>query len=442
MKRILCLYVFTAFFVLGTAGFAQIGTRFPSEKKVIKDPVTGAKLAFLTSKQAGDSKIYQTHPQWTSDGEWLIFRSDRVPGEAMAVNEKTGDLVQVTEGGYMGMLTIAEKSMKLYVVQDPNWKPRQPGESRRRPDPGPRQLVEIDLEKLFADSQSGQLKKASAYQRMCGIIPEEMGAGGDIALDADEEVIYFRTGREYAAKHLKPDTVLEKDFGPRGMGAGPSSISSMDIKTGKIKFVVAVPFQMGHLQTNPWVPGEMVFCWETGGKAPQRTWTVLADGTGLRPLYPESDYEWVTHEAVISPDEVAIAIMGHRKIGTDDDWGISATREKPTGLGIVNLRTREMLIVGQPPSGSGLWHVHGSQDGRWAVGDDFERNLYLVDRNNSELILLSAGHKRSARDHVHPTFNRDGTKVQIQSAMLSEDDRSMNICVVYLPQELLDRKYE
>jgi oligogalacturonide lyase len=101
-----------------------------------------------------------------------------------------------------------------------------------------------------------------------------------------------------------------------------------------------------------------------------------------------------------------------------------------------------MLIVGQTPSGSGLWHVHGSQDGRWAVGDDFERSLYLVDRNNSELILLSAGHKRSARDHVHPTFSRDGTKVQIQSAMLSEDDRSMNICVVYLPQELLDRTYE
>jgi len=43
--------------------------------------------------------------------------------------------------------------------------------------------------------------------------------------------------------------------------------------------VVAV----GHVQTNPWMPGEIVFCWETGGKAPQRTWTVMADGTGLRP---------------------------------------------------------------------------------------------------------------------------------------------------------------
>src|SRR5207253_6395156 len=106
-------------------------------------------------------------------------------------------------------------------------------------------------------------------------------------------------------------------------------------------------------------------------------------GTGLRPLYPESEYEWVTHEAVISRDEVAMAIMGHRKIqgtsgpaapgtpvsganpGQETAWGPSGTREKPTGLAIVNLRTREMTIAGQTQGGSGLWHVSGSPDGRW-----------------------------------------------------------------------------
>ena len=48
---------------------AQIGTRFPSERKVINDPKTGVELVFLTSKSGtGDSKIYQTHNQWTADG--------------------------------------------------------------------------------------------------------------------------------------------------------------------------------------------------------------------------------------------------------------------------------------------------------------------------------------------------------------------------------------
>jgi oligogalacturonide lyase len=56
---------------------AQIGRRFPSERKDVTDPVTGAKLIFLTSTPSRDSKIYQTHNQWTSDGQWVIFRSEK-----------------------------------------------------------------------------------------------------------------------------------------------------------------------------------------------------------------------------------------------------------------------------------------------------------------------------------------------------------------------------
>jgi oligogalacturonide lyase len=428
----------------------QIGTRFPSEKKIVTDPVTGTQLTFLTSKPAGDSKIYQTHNQWISDGKWVIFRSNRVRGEAMAVNEKTGVIVQVSEGGFTGMLNVARKSMKLYFMR---FMPREQGSDFRRGG-GPVQVIEVDLAKLFADSEAGKLKPASEYQRVCGTTPAEMGAGGDMALDGDEQVVYFRIGRDEAAKHIPEGTKIEPDFGPRNMGAGPSGIGKMDINSGECSFVVAVPFQVGHIQTNPWVPGEIVFCWETGGKAPQRTWTVMGDGTGLRPLYPEASYEWVTHEAVITKDEVAFAIMGHRKIGIPDlspdpanpgqevGWGPSGTREKPTGLGIVNLRTREMTIAGQTASGSGLWHVNGSSDGRWAVGDDFSRSIYLIDRHTHEMILLSTGHKTTAADHPHPTFSPDGTRIEIQSAMLSEDNKSMNICIIPVPDAWLKRKYD
>jgi oligogalacturonide lyase len=237
------------------------------------------------------------------------------------------------------------------------------------------------------------------------------------------------------------------------MGAGPAGLMSMNIANGEMKYIVSVPFQIGHVQTNPWVRGEIIFCWETGGKSPQRTWIVNADGTGLRPLYPEAPYEWVTHEAVIAKDEVAFAIMGHRKIsgvdtsgtavgganpGQDPAWGPSGTREKPTGLGIVNIRTRQMMIAGQTPEGSGLWHVHGSPDGRFAVGDDFKRNIYLINRRTRQMMLLSAGHKETAADHPHPTFSQDGKKIQIQSAMLSADGKAMNICVIPVPEKWLN----
>jgi oligogalacturonide lyase len=224
------------------------------------------------------------------------------------------------------------------------------------------------------------------------------------------------------------------------MGRGPGGLRSMNLKTGAVKVIIDVPFQIGHVQTNPFVPGEIVYCWETGGKAPQRTWTIMADGSGNRPLYPEADYEWVTHEAVITKDEVAIAIMGHVRSPRPGRYGEAGTRGHPTGLGVVNLRTKQMKIEAQTPSGSGLWHVNGSYDGRWLVGDDFSRSIYLIDRSTGKMITLSTGHKQTAADHPHPTFNPEGTKILIQSAMLAEDNRSLDICTIPVPKTWLDRK--
>ena len=358
---------------------AQIGRRFPSERKVIKDPRTGVELIFLTSQQGkGDSKIYQTHNQWTSDGKWVIFRSNRVPGEAMAVNEETGVMVQVTEGGYSGMLCVARHSMHLYIQrsamteaqkaeQQALYQRRRAGEQVEIPRYD-WQVVEIDLAKLFKDSEAGRLKKKEAYERICGIIPAEMCSEGDMALDGSEEVAYFRLDKEFARKYPIAEQIAP-NFGPRNMGAGPGGIGKIDLRTGKAEPVVAVHFKVGHIQGNPWHPGEVIFCWETGGKAPQRTWMVNADGSGLRPIYRETEYDWVTHEAVISEDELVIAILGHRKIAEDTrnldttkDWGPSGTKEYPTGIAVVNMRTRELTLEGQV-DGDNFWHVAGSSDG-------------------------------------------------------------------------------
>jgi oligogalacturonide lyase len=426
--------------------FAQIGTCFPSERKVIRDPQTGVELVFLTSRSGtGDSKIYQTHNQWTSDGRWVIFRSDRVKGEAMAVNEETGDIVQVTEGGYTGMLCVARRSMHLYYMRHATDKK------------GVRtgmEVVEVSLEPLLADALANKVKPHRHYERVCGQIPAAMCSEGDMALDGSETFAYFRLDKEYARQMPIAEPIAD-NFGPRHMGAGPGGIGRIDLQSGKCDPVVAVHFKVGHIQGNPWHPGEVIFCWETGGKAPQRTWMVNADGSGLRPIYRETEHDWVTHEAVISADELVFALIGHRPIQTDakreiaglesfafsDQWGPSGTKEYPTGIAVVNMRTRELTMAGQV-EGDNFWHVAGSADGHWLAGDDFARELWLIDRHTGERILLSAGHKTTARDHVHPTFKPDGTEIEIQSAMLSEDGRSMNICIVRLPQHLVERYHK
>ncbi len=474
--KALGLLLCSALTLLPTAVDAQIGRRFPSEKKVVPDPVTGVPLTFLTSTPAGDSKIYPTHHQWTADGKWVVFRSNRVPGEALAVNEETGDIVQLTEGGYMGMLNSAHHSMRLFFMRDLNPPPRRrpPAEAKdaakapekaaaapeqKGPPPrrGPFQVIELDLEKVFADSAAGTMKPASHYERICGTLPEGIIADGNMGIDANEDFAYFRVTGDEVARRLPADQKPAEKFGPRNMGAGPQGLGSMNLKTGEYKHIVTVPFQVGHVQTNPWVPGEIVFCWETGGKAPTRMWTVMADGTGLRPVYPEQDFEWITHEAIISKDEIAFAIIALRMPqlpgGPEQPnvapalpgWGPAGTADHPTGLAIMNLRTREVRIAGQVPFGDpgrSFWHVHGSPDGRWGVADDFEYRTWLIDRRTGETVLLADnGHKKTAADHQHPTFSPDGTRIQIQSAMLSPDGRAMNICIIPVPKAWLARTY-
>ena len=499
IKTTACFAVVMLF--AASAAFAQMGRTWPSEKKIVPDPVTGLPLTFLTSTDVyHQSKIYQTHRQWTSDGKWLIFRGVRETGsQAFAVNEQTGLIVQVTETGFQGMLCAGNKTMKLYVLeggpgggrgpapgrgpaegagrgqerpagappdaQGPGGRgrggaegagrgPGQPtggppdaqapgGRGPRMPS-GPRRILEIDLAKLFADVAAGTVKPAANYQRVCGIVPGTLQFDGDMAVDANDDFLYFRVNGPETAQ-LSEGLTLQPGFGPR-FRQNTSGLRSMDLKTGEIKTIVNVGFQIGHTQSNPWVPGEIVFSWETGGKAPQRTWFIKSDGTGMRPMYPEAPYEWITHEAFIGKDEVVFAVLGHRSIASatpTSDWGIAGTFEHPTGVGVVNLRTREMRLVGQVPAwapGHSDWHVGGSPDGRWAVSDDFEFEIWLYDRHSGEMNLL-AGPQNHGADHIHPTFHPDGTRIEVQSALISKDKRSLNICVVPIPKTFLNRTY-
>ena len=149
---------------------------------------------------------------------------------------------------------------------------------------------------------------------------------------------------------------------------------------------------------------------------------------------------------------MAFVISGHRRVEVKSDgsntiytlpeseWGPSGTRKTPTGLALINLNTNEVSLEGQIPEGNGFWHVHGSADKRFLAGDNSSRNIYLISRKTHEMMLLSGGHKTTAADHPHPTFSHDGTRIEIQSAMLSEDGKSMNICIIPVPKKWLKEK--
>ena len=74
------------------------------------------------------------------------------PGdEAFAVNETTGKIVQVTDKGYMGMLCVARKSMKLYLMRD----------EKAAPDIGRDPYVDAAAAAIAADAKGGAAAAAA-----------------------------------------------------------------------------------------------------------------------------------------------------------------------------------------------------------------------------------------------------------------------------------------
>lgn len=395
---------------LASASFAraaetELGRRSPPERRVIVDRVTGRALVTLTDAPSNDMKNYQTHPQWASDGAHIIFRSsERNPAktpQAYAVNEITGDIVQLTDGPDVDTysLNISRQGMRLYFLR---------GNAKE----GPQRLVVLDMAALLADSAAGAVKERAAYEREIATLPSEHKGAGGFDIDADESAAYF--GVRFA------------DGPPREPGKPipqvPSGIAAVDLQTGVYRIVLRAPFLMGHVQVNPWVPGEIIYCNETGGDAPQRIWTVRADGTGNRPVFKEADTDWVTHEVVVDKDTLMFNLMGHTP----------ELRKRPTGIMAINLRTDEVTPLGQTSRGQGFWHCQSSPNGKWALGDNFDGEIFLINRRTGEIRLVSTGHVMKP-DHAHSNFSPDGARILLQSGMLT-GGKSLDLMLIHVPE--------
>lgn len=442
-----------------TAFGSNVGKRFPSEKTVIVDQVTGLPLTVLTTSPANDSKLYQTHPQWTYDGKWVIFRSDRstpadaprdMLNQAFAVNTITGVIVQLTDSpNATGSLNISRQKNLLYYMRGGPWF------AARTPDgvvppamknPPPRQLVELNLDLLFADSEAGTVKEPAAYERIVATLPADLRDSGGFALDADESKAYWGVAWGPIPTSIPPRNATPATPRPAGtanatpprrapidreaqrerfeaQGRGPGGIRSIDLRTGEVKTVIDVDFRMGHVQTNYWAPGEIMYCHETGGDAPQRMWFVRADGTDNHPLYVETPDEWITHEVFVDADHIIFNVMGH----------LPYLHTKPTGVFELNVRTDEVRVLGQG-QGRGFWHSNGSSDGRWAVADDFAGAVTLINRQTGQQTVLTTGHLMRP-DHTHPTFFTDNRQILIQSGLLS-GGQSLDLMILTIPDRL------
>lgn len=393
------------------AGTDFFGQRFPSESLTITDPITGVKVIALTTSRHNSVKIYQDHPNWTADGKYIVFTSNRnttaggnvtFAGNAAAprsgrqfyaISMITHEIVQITTGGNPGDLLLSHKKNLAYRFRGS-------------------QVIELNLAKLLADSEQGKVKDSASYETVVASIPENIKPGGS-CIDVDDSKIYFS----------------------HRLGDNLSAIYTVDLQSKKTTKLIEVPFRTGHFQANPFLPGEIMYCWETGGDAPQRIWILSVDKNGKvtnRPGYKENKDEWVTHEVFVNADNILFNVMGH----------LDRLQKKPNGIAFQNIRNNQFKQLANAKELGGYWHAAGTTDLKWAVVDTFDGSIYRYNLETGEVTLLSKGHRPNTQSpfspqaHAHQSISPDGKWILINSSMLTDSD----IMLIPLHPEIVGSK--
>ena len=381
--------------------------------------------------------LYQTDPMWTADGKYLLFRSSSrgndkevestlpngekrkwTPTQIYFIEMATGKIIQATEGPNLGSAFLANKTNRMFVSrkEKENWN-----------------MYVMDLNKFFADVKQGKVGKPSAYETFIGTFPTEMGRPGGYAVDCNDDYAYItveREGTEEEKERMMKNAFLPESNQPVKIKPTLCGIRKMNLSTGEVTKVIDTEFKTGHIQASRFTPGEIVFCNETGGDAHQRMWFCTADGTVFKPLYKETPLDWVTHETFATKDFVYFNILGFQP----------RLRKQASGIVRINLRTDDVELIGQVELekdrqaidgqlvGRGFWHCNASRDNKWAAGDTFGGNVWLVNVQTGERHWLASDTKMKP-DHAHPSFSPDGTKVLFQSGHFTNGKR-LNLMMV------------
>lgn len=321
------------------------------------DPETGARVYALTPGPQKDDIIYQTHPMWTPGMRHLVFNSNRTSGvnQPHALDMATGEARPLLEGGGAPAYSLAWQSADMVYVLD---------------------------REVFALETAAACNGGAKPRRIAALPAEAQRLSGTLTVDAGETTLY-------AGVELEE----EKRWG----------ILALDLKSGAWSTPAEVDFQVGHLQAHPRDSRHVLFCHETGGFARQRMWLLDTESGEHRPLYQPVGRDWVTHEAWWGDGRVIFTI-----------WPYDEERKQlPHGVCWTRVQDGVRRVLAQYPA----WHTHGSPDMRWAMGDDFDRSLWLIDADSGERRLLTQGHTTGEfKTHPHGSFTPDSRGIVFNSS--------------------------
>lgn len=295
------------------------GRRFPSERRELRDEKTGARLWQITAAEAMHHHFYFTNPSWPDDQRelYLISYRNGFPN-LFAAAELDGEITQLTNRADINPFspTVTRDGRRFYFS------------ARDR-------VMEVDRETL----RERMLSKFDGAKL------------GNCSLNA-------------AGTRLAIGVRLAKCC----------QLALIELASGRTRILIEKA-EVGHIQFCPSDDNLL----EYSGTPDERIWTIRADGSGDRNLYPQQPGEWIVHESWLG--DGSEIIFTH--------W--------PRALRAVSRDGSQVRTV----AAFNTWHQSSDRTGRWIVGDTNHPDIGL------QLVNARTGERRTL---CHPHATSRGTQ--------------------------------
>jgi len=355
----------------------------PPEHKLMKDPITGVDLLFVSASSAKDHNLYFHQRSWISDDSMVLFRSDRPGGKLMGYLFATGELVCLTTpAGALLCPTAAWEGNRVYAYRPPD-------------------IVEIALTIEPSADVTKAPSTVTATERVICTLPAGTGLNAGLTENRDGTLLGLDLSR------------------PDGQW-----VAVADVRSGEVRYVCQFTFA-GHLQFSITNPNLM----SVAGTKDRLVVIDLSQGGQPRILHHQVEGEFVTHECWWINDSLTFC---------------GGYRDKESHVKVIDVHTGEVRIVGAgawvPWAESGddvlnrwnWWHAAGHESGRWIVADNWYGDVVVFDGETTQMHRLTLGHRRYGGGlHPEPGWDRSGRRVVFTSEMLG----GSHVCVATIPDE-------
>ena len=379
--------------MLATAEESRQLEVLPADQTVLADPVSGAKLTFLTTKTPS-TNLYFHERSWLADSSMILFNGHRGLTGSLV---QTGELVVLASPveALTGATAAAQRS-SFFCMRGND-------------------VLEITPTIRYSPDPANIRSTVSVTERLIATLP----ASGQLNANYDDQ--YLSVG---FLQNAVP------------------TICVVEVATGRVQEICKIESPLlwkGHLQWSRTHSNLLSFAvgndWHRED-GPSRLWVVDPKIGVPRPVYLQVQDELVTHESWWGNDQIlfcgAPAALKH----SDDPQ-----RREMSHVNILNLATGEVRILGAGAWWPGAtdaeiwrrnwWHCAGSSDGRWVVADNPHGDLALFEGSTTRPRLLTTGHRTYGGGvHPHPGWDRQGLQVIFASHLLSNEAQ---VCVATIP---------